>query len=97
MKEKNPIIAPEDGLEKWRGYSLADLRYQRAINHVKMEMERERLGNRMAKLNDMKVSLNLPGSGILHKIFAGFSILDYAILAITTGKQIRKVYRFFKK
>ncbi|WP_289158668.1 hypothetical protein [uncultured Muribaculum sp.] len=97
MKEKNPVVVPDDGLEKWKGYTLADLRYQRAINHVRMEMERERLANSMTRLNDMKSKFTLPGNGLLQKVFAGFSIFDYALLAITTGKQIRKVYRFFKK
>lgn len=97
MKDKNPITAPDDGLEKWPGYSLADLRYQRALNHVRMEMERERLANSMTRLSDFKSKVHIPGNGLMHKVFTSFSVLDYALLAITAGKQVRKIYRFFKK
>ncbi len=97
MKEKNPVVLPDDGLEKWKGYSLSDLRYQRAINHVRMEMERERIANNMKHLQNMKNKLPFAGTGFLQKVFTGFSVFDYALLAITAGKQIRKVYRFFRK
>ena len=98
MKEKHPVIVPDDGLEKWKGYTLADLRYQRAITHVRMEMERERLANSMTRFSDMKGKLNFPGgNGLLQKVLAGFSVLDYALLAMSTVRQIRKVYKFFKR
>lgn len=96
MNDKNPITN-SDALPKWPGYSLADLRYQRALNHVRMEMSRERLANSMTRISDIKSRVSFPGNSLIQKIFTGFSIFDYALLAITTGKQIRKVYRFFKK
>ena len=61
-------------------------------------MERERLANSMTRFSDMKGKLNFPGgNGLLQKVLAGFSVLDYALLAMTTVKQVRKVYKFFKR
>ena len=95
METKVPSQQPVDGLKPWAGYTLDDLRYRRAVNQVKMEMERERFMARTTKIVNRQQ--NMFGGGVVKKIFTGFSILDYAMLAIQTGKQIRKIYRFFRK
>lgn len=85
------------GLKNWSGYTLDELRYQRAINHVKMEMEKERVMLSANRIMCGKPSAEASSSGLFRKVFTGFSILDYALLAFQAGKQIRKVYRFFKR
>ncbi len=95
MESKVPSQLPVDGLKKWSGYTLDDLRYQRAVNHVKMEMERERLASATRQFVDRKQSAF--AGGMMRKMFTGFTVIDYALLAFQATKQIRKIYRLFKK
>ena len=90
MPKKEP-----NGLKDWEGYTLDELRYRRAINHVKMEMEKERVMLSAKRIMSGKPSHE--SEGFFQKMFTGFSILDYALLAFQTGKQLRKVYRFFRR
>ncbi len=85
------------GLKNWSGYTLDELRYRRAINHVKMEMEKERVMLSANRIISGKPSSEASSSGLFRKVFTGFSILDYALLAFQAGKQFRKIYRFFKR
>lgn len=95
MESKVPSQLPVDGLKPWSGYTLDDLRYRRAVNHVKMEMERERLAASAQRI----VNRSQEGfsGGLMKKVFTGFSVLDYALLAFQAGKQIRRIYRLFHK
>lgn len=95
MESKVPSQLPVDGLKKWSGYTLDDLRYQRAVNHVKMEVERELLATSVHQIINRQQSGF--GGGIMKKMFTGFSVIDYALLAFQATKQIRKIYRVFKK
>ena len=38
-----PPINTTDDSKSWKGFTLEDIRYRRAINTVKMEIEKERL------------------------------------------------------
>ena len=95
MENKVPSQLPADGLKKWSGYTLDDLRYQRAVNHVKMEVERERLATATHQIiNRQQSGL---GGGIMKKMFTGFTVIDYALLAYQATRQIRRIYRMFHK
>ena len=65
------------GMKKWSGYTLDELRYRRAINHVKMEMEKERVMLSANRIMNGKPSSEESSSGLFRKVFTGFSILDY--------------------
>lgn len=95
MESNVPSQQPVDGLDKWAGYTLDDLRYRRAVNHVKMEMQRERLATAFQRFSALQ--RQGVGSGIMKKVFTGFSIVDYAVLALQTTRQIKKIYRLFHR
>lgn len=95
MESKVPSQLPVDGLKKWPGYTLDDLRYRRAVNHVKMEVERERLTTAVHQVVNRQQSAF--AGGMVKKVFTGFTVIDYALLAFQATKQIRKIYRLFKR
>lgn len=95
MESKVPSQLPVVGLKKWSGYTLDDLRYQRAVNHVKMEVKREKLTSAAHQIMTRQQS-GFAG-GMMKKVFTGFTIVDYALLAFQATKQIRKIYRVFKR
>ncbi len=95
METKVPSQLPQDGLKSWPGYTLDDLRYQRAVNHVKMEVERERLIAKAHRLVNRQQ--NMMGGGIARKLFSGFSVVDYALLAFHGVKYLRRIYRMVRR
>lgn len=97
MKEKHPMHSSPTGLEDWPGYTLNDLRYQRAINNVKMAVEQERL---MTNIDRMVNPKSRPGNGtpgLMQKMFNGLSVVDYGLMAYSAFKQIRRVYKMFRR
>jgi hypothetical protein len=84
-----------DTASEWRGYTLDDLRYKRAVNHVKMEVAKERVMISVGKFTNFKTP-SFASSKLVGKIFSSFSVIDYLLIAFQTGKQVRKIFRLFK-
>ena len=76
----------------WKGYSFDELRYQQAYTAARLEIERERMVATSRVLYGGAVGGR--ASGIIGKMFAGLSYVDYAVLAFRLG---RRVYSLFHR
>lgn len=90
-----PASICEDS-RQWKGLTLEDIRYRRAINHVKMEIEKERLLSQTSQLVG-NTTQGLMSSSMARKMFSGFSYIDYGVLAFQVFKQVQRVYRLFRR
>ncbi|MCM1503613.1 MAG: hypothetical protein NC127_00245 [Muribaculum sp.] len=93
---KLPPASISDTPRQWKGLTLEDIRYRRAINHVKMEIEKERLLSQTSQLVG-NTTQGIMSSSMARKLFSGFSYIDYGVLAFQLFKQFQRVYRLFKR
>jgi hypothetical protein len=82
---------------KWRGYTIDELRYRRALNQVKTEIARERIVAGASTFTNFSAKGMLPRHKFWGKVLSGFSMLDYAVLAYQGARRIVGIYRLFKK
>lgn len=83
--------------DSFKGYTLKELRFQRALNQVKLEIGKERLfsrANGLIKGNNNEGKLAW-GFDFAKKIVNGLSYIDLILLAFQGGKQLRKIFGFF--
>ncbi len=83
--------------DNFKGYTLKELRFQRALNQVKLEIGKERLlsrTNNFIKGNKNEGKLAW-GFEMAKRLVNGLSYLDLILLAFQGGKQLRKIFGFF--
>lgn len=79
----------------WRGYTLDELRFQRAVNLARLEIQKERLA---AHIHGVQSSSGLSGAnGWLGRIFNSFSYFEYGILAFRLVKRAISTIRKIRK
>lgn len=79
--------------KKWRGYSLEELRYRRALNEVEIVVEKDKL-KRWVSGTSLQ---NEAGTSMLAKAIGALSYMDYVILAIKFATRMAKLYRVLKR
>lgn len=82
----------------FKGFTLKELRFQRALNQVKLEIGKERLLSRTNNfLNKNKESGGKLAWGfdMAKRVVNGLSYIDLILLAFQGGKQLRKIFGFF--
>lgn len=88
--------------EPFKGYTLDELRYQRALVLLKKEFSKQQLtesfkqikaNSSLATFNDTKGTK----SGIVGKILKSLDYMDYAMMGYSLFKSIRKFASKFKK
>lgn len=94
--EKIIIEEPE-----FKGYTLSQLRYQRALVCVKRDFTYAGILNDINRVKQRKFFFGGKGSQKgetwAGKIFSGMNYLDYALLGISAFSSIRKMFSFFKR
>lgn len=86
------------------GFTLDEIRYQRALLTLQKEFVGEKIANRVGRLRGLKnsdeggkrISPLMRIAGLSGKAFTGIGFLDYAMIGFTAFNTIRKVYRFFR-
>ncbi len=89
----------------FNGYTLQELRYQRALASLKKEFAKEKA---LAGLNAMKEKTALgrlsgkvsslgKAGGLLPKVLSSLNYADYAMLGFSVFGTVRKVWKFFKR
>lgn len=78
----------------WKGYSIDELRYQRALTTIKCEMEKEKL---MGAINAAKQGgFSLLGNGnkysLMNKMLGALDFADYSFLAFRVGRRFYKMF-----
>ncbi len=77
---------------EWGGYTLEELRFQRAVNTARLEIQKERL---IAYFRGVQSSAGLANtSGWFGRIFNSFSYFEYGIMAF---RLVRRAFSTFKK
>lgn len=81
--------------EKWRGYSLDELRYQRAVALARIEMEKEKMALEAAGLRQHVPGMNT--RGLMGKIMGSLSYVDYIVLAFRLGRSLSKMIKGIRR
>lgn len=86
---------------EFKGYTLSQLRYQRALVSVKRDFTYASILNDINRVRHRKFFFGGKGDRKTDtwagKIFSGMNYLDYALLGLSAFSSIRKVFSFFKR
>lgn len=90
---------------QFKGYTLEEIRYQRALVTLQKEFCQAKMIRTAANLQKSNpfsaagAASNLPGKVglVATKLVTGLNYLDYAMLGFSIFGSIRKVYGFFRK
>ena len=104
MAKKTEISTAPHTEPDFKGYTMDELRYQRALIALKREYCKESIVDAAVKLHK---SLPLSASGqkglarniggVAGKIVGGLNYIDYLLIGFSAFGTIRKVFHFFKK
>lgn len=82
--------------DNWNGYTLDELRYQRAYTAARLEIQRAGLQRNISNFNLIGSGTNVHG-GILGKMFNSLGYIDIGIFAFKMGRRVFKIFRRFKR
>ncbi len=90
---------------KFSGYTLEEIRYQRALVALQAEFCKTKMARNFRTLQNSNplsassVASSIPGKTgyIASKLLTGLNYLDYAMLGFTVFGALRKVYSFFRR
>jgi hypothetical protein len=77
---------------KWHGYTLDELRYQRAVTTIQIEIEKSLLNRNIS--NFKRSAWPRAVSGIASGIFSAITIADYAVIG---SRVIRRLLIFYRR
>lgn len=93
--------ANAEKVEKFKGYTLDELRYQRALIALRKEFSKENTlhnARRISKFNPLKGGSGMGRAGqIATKLLSGMNYIDYALLGFSAFSTIRKFTSFFRR
>lgn len=95
MTEDNNMATQSQ--EAWRGYSLEELRYQRALTAVRVEMEKEKLMHRVNELKRNVPTMSVSKSGLMGKVMKSLNYVDYVVLAFGLGRAASRFFKMFRR
>ncbi len=101
-QETERITQPEN---KFKGYTLEELRYQRALVLLQKEFCKSRITrniNNLQKSNPLSPSTaasSLPGKVgfVASKLLTGLNYLDYAMIGFSLFGTARKIFSIFRR
>ena len=76
----------------WAGFTLEEIRYERAYAAAKTEISKERLMAAAAGLSG-----NGKKDGIVHAVMGGLGFVDYGVIAYKLGAKILKRVRSMRR
>ena len=104
MKSKNKEVQNPTEEQDFKGFTLDELRYQRALLMVKREFLKEKaihqgqqLKERIPVLNGKSALASISSKGIIGKIAKGLNYTDYLLLGFSIFGAAKKVFSLFKK
>lgn len=81
----------EPSAPKWKGYTLDELRYRRALTCVAIEIEKDRIGRTVSGIVPQALKTRSSGTSMLSKALGALSYVDYAILGWKLFKKIKSL------
>ncbi len=105
VKTKNSSEAPVEHIQNFKGYTIEELRYQRALTALKKDFCQAKLlrnVDNIRKINPLSSKNKagvIPGKfgSLTSKVLSGLSYLDYAKMGFSLFNSGRKVYSFFNR
>lgn len=82
--------------DNWTGYTLDELRYMRAYTAARIEINSERIHQRLAQISKTGKKGFTP-SGLLGRVMGALSFVDIAILAWKVSSKSFRLFRGFKR
>ena len=80
---------------QWKGYTLDELRYQRALVSARVEIQKERI---VAEVEKIREGAGFTGSGsIWGRMFSSLSYVEYAILAYRLINRLSRTVHSFRR
>ncbi len=73
----------------WRGYTLDELRYRRALTAVAIEIEKDRICRSMSETVPSAMKQRSSGASMLSKMLGALNYVDYAVLGWRMIKVIK--------
>lgn len=102
-KGKNPIVSPSTK-EEFKGYSLDELKYQRALLMLKKEFLREKAAKQVEDVKKKIPVINgespltkMSASGIIGRVAKGLNYADYLMLGFSLFSAGKKLVSLFRK
>lgn len=89
----NKLVKHDFETKTWRGYSLEELRYRRALNEVAIEIEKDKIKRQISD----SLPRNDTGATMLSRALGALTYMDYVILAFRLIARLSKLYRAWKK
>lgn len=83
-----------DAQSSFKGYTIEEVRYRRAVVALQKEFAKEQVLHDVASLK--KVSL-LPSKKVAPKLLAGLNYADYALMGFSAFKYGRKIFNLFRR
>lgn len=102
QEEKIQEVAPD--ISAFKGYSLEELRYQRALIAIRKEYSKAHMLRGIDSIRRRRFFGKSPNvskmahfSGIATKVFNGLGYVDYALMGVSAFTAVRKVLKFFHR
>ncbi len=89
MEQLSQFNGPD--VKEWKGYTIEDLRYERALNNARREIVSEQIKTLCKEVAD-GAPITSGNRTIFSKITASLSYIDYGIMAVTAFSRIRKMF-----
>lgn len=84
-----------NGVPEWKGYTLEELQYQKALVLVRLEMQKERLsGLKESLVNGSKTNVV---SRLWGQYSANKNVIQYAIVGFKMFQTVRKILKRFRR
>ncbi|MCM1378421.1 MAG: hypothetical protein NC097_07930 [Clostridium sp.] len=106
MTENIPATLSEGKETKFKGYSIEDLRYRRALVALQKEFAKSKILNNVHKVQRHSPFSKNFGAGkstagkagaLAGKLLNGLNYLDYLMLGFTLFNSGKKIFGFFRK
>lgn len=87
----------------FEGYTLDELRYQRALLALRKEFCKSRVLNQLNNIREGKTSTDSKGrkttrmGGVLGKVMSSLNYIDYALMGYSLFGTGLKVFKFFRR
>ena len=97
----------EENAAAFKGYSLEELRYQRALLMLKREFAKQKFNSRIRHIKNTnaftgtasgsKSSGLVRAGSIASKVLTGLNYMDYIMIGFSAFGTVRKVFSLFRK
>jgi hypothetical protein len=90
-----PIVdQPVKPVAEWQGYTMDELRFQRALALIKLETEKDRLNQKIrVKIEETKSATSAVGfsTNIFKRVSSKMKFIDYALIGFNIAKFVLKL------